>query len=146
MIDGFAKSPSAALRLSASRLRSKALTCLLGFTAFGRKPKPPASQGAVYASFVIATYDKYGSFLKIAPEGFRRDARLASGAFYCAVCLLTLYWFIVTGSLLKLPAAREALPSGRTCGECARCSSSTAKVFASKAALFWWIDFFRNNS
>jgi hypothetical protein len=64
MIDGFVKSPSAALRLSASRLRSKALTCLLGLTAFGRKPKPPASQVAVYASFVIATYDKYASFLK----------------------------------------------------------------------------------
>ncbi len=57
MNDGFVKSPSAALRLSARRLRSKALTCLLGFTAFGRKPKPPASQVAVYASFVIPTYD-----------------------------------------------------------------------------------------
>jgi hypothetical protein len=64
-LDGFVKSPSAALRLSASRLRSKALTCLLGFTAFGRKSKPPASQVAVYASFVIATYDKYASFLNI---------------------------------------------------------------------------------
>ncbi len=28
-------------------------------------------------------------------------------------------------SALKLPAAREALPSARTCGECARYSSST---------------------
>ena len=27
-------------------------------------------------------------------------------------------------TLLKLPAAREALPSGRTCRECARCCSS----------------------
>jgi len=55
MLDGFVKSPSAALRLSA----------LLGFTAFGRKPKPPASQVAVYASFVIATYQTYASLLKI---------------------------------------------------------------------------------
>ncbi len=90
-VDGFVRSPSAALRLSASRLRSKALTCLLCFTAFGRKPKPPASQVAVYASFVIATYDKYASFLKMAPDGFKRGARLACGASYCAVCLLTFY-------------------------------------------------------
>ncbi len=73
------------LRLSASRLRSKALTCLLGFTAFGRKPKPPASQVAVYASFVIATYRKYASLLKTCapciwsfllcrpPDSFLRD-------------------------------------------------------------------------
>jgi hypothetical protein len=65
MLDGFVKRPSAALRLSASRLRSKALTCPLGFTAFGRKPKPPASQAVAYASFVIATYCQYASFLKV---------------------------------------------------------------------------------
>jgi hypothetical protein len=93
-LDGFVKSPSAALRLSARRLRSEALTCLLCLTAFGRKLKPPASQVAVYASFVIATYDKYASFLKIAPDGLKRGARLPSGAFYCAVCLLTFYEFI----------------------------------------------------
>jgi hypothetical protein len=102
--DGFVKSPSAALRLSASRLRSKALSCLLWFAAFGRKPKPPASQVAVYASFVIATYDKYASFLNIAPDGLRRGARLASGAFYCAVCLLTFYKSINSDCFVKSPS------------------------------------------
>jgi len=38
---------------------------LLGFTAFGRKPMPLASQVAVYASFVVATHDKHASFLNI---------------------------------------------------------------------------------
>ncbi len=83
--------------MSASRLRSKALTCLLGYTAFGRKPKRPASQVAVYASFVVATYRKYASLLKIAPDGFRRGARLASGAFYLAVLLMTFYEIIKSG-------------------------------------------------
>jgi hypothetical protein len=59
-VDGLVKSPSAALRLSASRLRSKAPTCLLCCAAFGRKTKPPASQVTVYASFVIARYE-YGA-------------------------------------------------------------------------------------
>jgi hypothetical protein len=101
-LDGFVKSPSAALRLSTSRLRSRALTCLLGFTAFGRKPKPPASQVAVYASFVIATYrnvrltpqDGALRFEERAPGGFKRGARLASGAFYFAVRLMTFYELI----------------------------------------------------
>jgi hypothetical protein len=93
-IDGFVKSPSAVLRLSASRLRSKALTCLLCFAAFGRKPKPPASQVAVYASFVVATYRTYASLLKIAPDGLKRGTRLASGAFYLAVLLMTFYDFM----------------------------------------------------
>jgi hypothetical protein len=45
------------------------------------------------SSFVIATYDKYDSFLTIrAPPwaGFRL-AQLAYGAFYCAVHLMTFY-------------------------------------------------------
>jgi len=63
--------------------------CLLCLTAFGRKTKPPASQADVYASFVIATYHKNASFLKIAPDGFERGARLASGVSYCAVHLMT---------------------------------------------------------
>ncbi|MEE9566708.1 MAG: hypothetical protein V3W17_04335, partial [Desulfobacteria bacterium] len=50
-----------------SRLRSKALTCLLCFTAFGRKPRPPASQVAVYASFVITTYDN----VRLIPQNLR---------------------------------------------------------------------------
>jgi len=42
------------------------------------------------SSFVIATYDKYASFL-VAPYGLRTVARLASGAFYCVVCLWTFH-------------------------------------------------------
>ena len=34
------------------------------------------------ASFVSAAYDKYASFLRIAPGGLRKGARLEFGAFY----------------------------------------------------------------
>jgi hypothetical protein len=36
----------------------------------------------------------YASLLKMAPGGLKRGARLASGAFYRAVCLLTFYEII----------------------------------------------------
>jgi hypothetical protein len=65
--DGFAKSPSAVLRLSAHRLRSKELTFLLCFAAFGRETKPPASQVVIYASFVIATY----LYVRLIPQDSR---------------------------------------------------------------------------
>ncbi len=39
----------------------------------------------------------YVSFLKIAPDGLGKGARLASGAFYCAVCLRTFYESIILG-------------------------------------------------
>jgi hypothetical protein len=69
------------------------------FRGLGRKPKPPASQVAVYASFVVATYRKYVSLLKIAPDGFERGTRLASGAFYFAVRLMTFYETMKIGYL-----------------------------------------------
>lgn len=45
-------------------------------------------------SFVVASYRKYDSLLKTAPSGFKRSACLASGAFYFAVRLMTIYGII----------------------------------------------------
>jgi hypothetical protein len=55
----------------------------------------------------------YASLLKIAPDGFERGARLASGAFYLAVLLMTFYEIIKLGiSKDLLVWASEVLKTG----------------------------------
>jgi hypothetical protein len=44
----------------------------------------------------------YASLVKIAPDGFRRGARLASGAFYFAVRLMTFCEIINGGGTFQV--------------------------------------------